>query len=168
MVGHHFHELFITALLYIFSLRNVFHRFVFIIGTSVVLAFRSMQRRRVRRLQLLRKITWRTGVLLMLGFCFLNYSPRDGPRRWNPGWLFWSDSLYVDVQWEFWKRRLWSLIMSPNYTHQSGTTASAAAFFFFFFSDVNAPVQLGNAALEQQTCSRSAIFWQFCHLFSGS
>ncbi|TNM99731.1 hypothetical protein fugu_012764 [Takifugu bimaculatus] len=59
--------------------------FVFIIGTSVVLAFRSMQRRRVRRLQLLRKITWRTGVLLMLGFCFLNYSPRDGPLSWS--WL---------------------------------------------------------------------------------
>ncbi|XP_074532015.1 heparan-alpha-glucosaminide N-acetyltransferase isoform X1 [Halichoeres trimaculatus] len=52
--------------------------FVFIIGTSVVLAFRSMQRRGVSRLQLLRKITWRTAVLLLLGFCFLNYSPRDG------------------------------------------------------------------------------------------
>ncbi|GLD56090.1 heparan-alpha-glucosaminide N-acetyltransferase-like protein [Lates japonicus] len=54
--------------------------FVFIIGTSVVLAFRSMQRRGVSRLQLLRKITWRTVILLMLGFCFLNYSPRDGPQ----------------------------------------------------------------------------------------
>nr|XP_020501780.1 heparan-alpha-glucosaminide N-acetyltransferase-like isoform X2 [Labrus bergylta] len=53
--------------------------FVFIIGTSVVLAFRSMQRRGVSRLQQLRKITWRTGILVMLGFCFLNYSPRDGP-----------------------------------------------------------------------------------------
>uniref|UniRef100_UPI0037E8D68B heparan-alpha-glucosaminide N-acetyltransferase n=1 Tax=Semicossyphus pulcher TaxID=241346 RepID=UPI0037E8D68B len=52
--------------------------FVFIIGTSVVLAFRSMQRRGVSQLQLLRKITWRTVVLVMLGFCFLNYSPRDG------------------------------------------------------------------------------------------
>ncbi|XP_018536506.1 heparan-alpha-glucosaminide N-acetyltransferase [Lates calcarifer] len=59
--------------------------FVFIIGTSVVLAFRSMQRRGVNRLQLLRKITWRTVVLLMLGFCFLNYSPRDGPLSWS--WL---------------------------------------------------------------------------------
>ncbi|KAM9344539.1 heparan-alpha-glucosaminide N-acetyltransferase [Symphorus nematophorus] len=59
--------------------------FVFIIGTSVVLAFRSMQRRGVSRLQLLRKITWRTVVLLMLGFCFLNYSPRDGPLSWS--WL---------------------------------------------------------------------------------
>ncbi|KAF7219587.1 heparan-alpha-glucosaminide N-acetyltransferase-like [Nothobranchius furzeri] len=54
--------------------------FVFIIGTSVVLAISSMQRRGVTRLQLLRKITWRTAVLMMLGFCFLNYSPRDGPR----------------------------------------------------------------------------------------
>ncbi|XP_028324856.1 heparan-alpha-glucosaminide N-acetyltransferase isoform X2 [Gouania willdenowi] len=53
--------------------------FVFVIGTSVVLAFRSMQRRGVSRLQLLKKITWRTAVLLGLGFCFLNYSPRDGP-----------------------------------------------------------------------------------------
>ncbi|XP_041866411.1 heparan-alpha-glucosaminide N-acetyltransferase isoform X2 [Melanotaenia boesemani] len=59
--------------------------FVFIIGTSVVLAFNSMQRRGVGRLQLLRKITWRTVVLVMLGFCFLNYSPRDGPLSWS--WL---------------------------------------------------------------------------------
>ncbi|CAG6017829.1 unnamed protein product [Menidia menidia] len=59
--------------------------FVFIIGTSVVLAFSSMQKRGVSRLQLLRKITWRTVVLMMLGFCFLNYSPRDGPLSWS--WL---------------------------------------------------------------------------------
>ncbi|KAF1375991.1 hypothetical protein PFLUV_G00225930 [Perca fluviatilis] len=59
--------------------------FVFIIGTSVVLAFRSMQRRGVSRQQLLRKITWRTVVLVMLGFCFINYSPRDGPLSWS--WL---------------------------------------------------------------------------------
>ncbi|XP_047206950.1 heparan-alpha-glucosaminide N-acetyltransferase [Girardinichthys multiradiatus] len=59
--------------------------FVFIIGTSVVLAFSSMQKRGVNRLQLLRKITWRTVVLMMLGFCFLNYSPRDGPLSWS--WL---------------------------------------------------------------------------------
>ncbi|XP_034464267.1 heparan-alpha-glucosaminide N-acetyltransferase [Hippoglossus hippoglossus] len=59
--------------------------FVFMIGTSVVLAFRSMHRRGVSRLQLLRKSTWRTAVLLMLGFCFLNYSPRDGPLSWS--WL---------------------------------------------------------------------------------
>ncbi|XP_061818002.1 heparan-alpha-glucosaminide N-acetyltransferase isoform X2 [Nerophis lumbriciformis] len=59
--------------------------FVFAIGTSVVLAIRSMQRRGVGRLQLLHKVTWRTLVLLMLGFCFLNYSPRDGPLSWS--WL---------------------------------------------------------------------------------
>ncbi|XP_051935899.1 heparan-alpha-glucosaminide N-acetyltransferase [Hippocampus zosterae] len=59
--------------------------FVFIIGTSVVLAFSSMQRRGVGRLQLLQKITWRTVVLLTLGFCFLNYYPRDGPLSWS--WL---------------------------------------------------------------------------------
>ena len=58
-------------------------RFVFIIGTSVVLAFRSMRRKGVSRAQLLRKLTWRTAVLMLLGFCFLNYSPRDGPRRWT-------------------------------------------------------------------------------------
>ncbi|XP_068182833.1 heparan-alpha-glucosaminide N-acetyltransferase [Antennarius striatus] len=57
--------------------------FVFIIGTSVVLAFRSLKKRAVSRLQLLRKISWRTIVLLMLGFCFLNYSPRDGPLSWS-------------------------------------------------------------------------------------
>ncbi|TNN30401.1 hypothetical protein EYF80_059447 [Liparis tanakae] len=38
-------------------------RFVFVIGTSVVLAFRSMQRRGVGRRQLLRKMSWRTVVL---------------------------------------------------------------------------------------------------------
>ncbi|XP_029962551.1 heparan-alpha-glucosaminide N-acetyltransferase [Salarias fasciatus] len=59
--------------------------FVFIIGTSVVLAFRSMQRRGASRRQLLRKTTWRTVVLFLLGFCFLNYSPRDGPLSWS--WL---------------------------------------------------------------------------------
>ncbi|XP_017279772.1 heparan-alpha-glucosaminide N-acetyltransferase isoform X2 [Kryptolebias marmoratus] len=59
--------------------------FVFIMGTSVVLAFSSMQRRGVGRLQLLRKSAWRTAVLLLLGFCFLNYSPRDGPLSWS--WL---------------------------------------------------------------------------------
>uniref|UniRef100_A0AAQ6IQ68 Si:dkey-192p21.6 n=1 Tax=Anabas testudineus TaxID=64144 RepID=A0AAQ6IQ68_ANATE len=59
--------------------------FVFIIGTSVFLAFTSMQKRGIKRLQLLRKITWRTVVLLLLGFCFLNYSPRDGPLSWS--WL---------------------------------------------------------------------------------
>ncbi|XP_077586209.1 heparan-alpha-glucosaminide N-acetyltransferase [Stigmatopora nigra] len=59
--------------------------FVFIIGTSVVLAFRSAQKRGLSRLQLLKKITWRTAVLLTLGFCFLNYSPRDGPLSWS--WL---------------------------------------------------------------------------------
>ncbi|KAA8577664.1 hypothetical protein FQN60_003418 [Etheostoma spectabile] len=64
---------------------DTFRGFVFIIGTSVVLAFRSMQRRGVSRQQLLRKITWRTVVLLMLGFCFINYSPRDGPLSWS--WL---------------------------------------------------------------------------------
>uniref|UniRef100_A0A8C6SHC6 Si:dkey-192p21.6 n=1 Tax=Neogobius melanostomus TaxID=47308 RepID=A0A8C6SHC6_9GOBI len=59
--------------------------FVFIIGTSVVLAISSMQRRGVGRWQLIRKVTWRTVVLLLLGFCFLNYSPRDGPLSWS--WL---------------------------------------------------------------------------------
>ncbi|XP_013875362.1 heparan-alpha-glucosaminide N-acetyltransferase isoform X2 [Austrofundulus limnaeus] len=58
---------------------------VFIMGTSVVLAFSSMQRRGVSRLQLLRKLSWRTVVLMMLGFCFVNYSPRDGPLSWS--WL---------------------------------------------------------------------------------
>ncbi|XP_062376297.1 heparan-alpha-glucosaminide N-acetyltransferase [Sardina pilchardus] len=54
--------------------------FVFIIGTSVVLAFSSMRRRGVGRLQLLRKLSWRSAVLILIGFCFINYSPRDGQR----------------------------------------------------------------------------------------
>ncbi|XP_017320515.1 heparan-alpha-glucosaminide N-acetyltransferase isoform X5 [Ictalurus punctatus] len=52
--------------------------FVFIIGTSVMLAFSSMRRKGVTRLQLLRKLSWRTVVLILIGFCFINYSPRDG------------------------------------------------------------------------------------------
>ncbi|XP_067092599.1 heparan-alpha-glucosaminide N-acetyltransferase [Osmerus mordax] len=59
--------------------------FVFIIGTSVVLAFSSMQRKGVTCVQLLRKLTWRTVVLMMIGFCFINYSPKDGPLSWS--WL---------------------------------------------------------------------------------
>ncbi|KAK7901694.1 hypothetical protein WMY93_018463 [Mugilogobius chulae] len=51
----------------------------------VVLAFSSMQKKGLGRSQLLRKVTWRTVVLLLLGFCFLNYSPRDGPLSWS--WL---------------------------------------------------------------------------------
>ncbi|XP_038816063.1 heparan-alpha-glucosaminide N-acetyltransferase [Salvelinus namaycush] len=52
--------------------------FVFIIGTSVVLAFTSMQKKGVSRRQLIRKLTWRTVVLILIGFCFMNYSPKDG------------------------------------------------------------------------------------------
>ncbi|XP_072533088.1 heparan-alpha-glucosaminide N-acetyltransferase [Salminus brasiliensis] len=59
--------------------------FVFIIGTSVMLAFSSMRRKGVTRLQLLRKLTWRTVVLMLIGFCFINYSPRDGLLSWS--WL---------------------------------------------------------------------------------
>ncbi|XP_052007439.1 heparan-alpha-glucosaminide N-acetyltransferase [Xyrauchen texanus] len=59
--------------------------FVFIIGTSVVLALSSMHRKGVTRFQLLRKITWRTIVLMLIGFCFINYSPRDGLLSWS--WL---------------------------------------------------------------------------------
>ncbi|XP_031434869.1 heparan-alpha-glucosaminide N-acetyltransferase [Clupea harengus] len=59
--------------------------FVFIIGTSVVLAFSSMRRRGVGRLQLLRKLSWRTAVLMLIGFCFINYSPKDGLLSWS--WL---------------------------------------------------------------------------------
>jgi len=57
---------------------NHLARFVFIMGTSVVLAFNSMHRKGVSWLQLLRKVTWRTIVLILIGFCFMNYSPRDG------------------------------------------------------------------------------------------
>ncbi|XP_029031579.1 heparan-alpha-glucosaminide N-acetyltransferase isoform X2 [Betta splendens] len=57
--------------------------FVFIIGTSVVLAFTSMQKRGVGRLQLLRKITWRTVALMVIGFCFVNH----GGRLLSWSWL---------------------------------------------------------------------------------
>ncbi|XP_063048172.1 heparan-alpha-glucosaminide N-acetyltransferase [Engraulis encrasicolus] len=59
--------------------------FVFIIGTSVVLAFSSMRRRGVGRVQLVRKLSWRTLVLILIGFCFMNYSPKDGALSWS--WL---------------------------------------------------------------------------------
>ncbi|XP_066549966.1 heparan-alpha-glucosaminide N-acetyltransferase isoform X2 [Amia ocellicauda] len=57
--------------------------FVFIIGTSVALAFSSMLRRGVSRTQLLRKLTWRTVVLFLIGVFFMNYGPRDGPLSWS-------------------------------------------------------------------------------------
>nr|XP_055025730.1 heparan-alpha-glucosaminide N-acetyltransferase isoform X2 [Misgurnus anguillicaudatus] len=59
--------------------------FVFVIGTSVVLSFSSMHRKGVPRLQLIRKLSWRTLVLMLIGFCFINYSPRDGLLSWS--WL---------------------------------------------------------------------------------
>lgn len=70
-----------THYVFVFDSNMVFNslaRFVFIIGTSVVLAFNSMHRKGVPWLQLLRKVTWRTIVLMLIGFCFMNYSPRDG------------------------------------------------------------------------------------------
>ncbi|XP_053168793.1 heparan-alpha-glucosaminide N-acetyltransferase-like isoform X1 [Hemicordylus capensis] len=57
--------------------------FVFIIGTSVALALHAMMKRGVSRIQLLRKLTWRTVILLVIGFCFLNYGPADGPLSWS-------------------------------------------------------------------------------------
>ncbi|KAL0964236.1 hypothetical protein UPYG_G00321180 [Umbra pygmaea] len=59
--------------------------FVFIIGTSVVLAFTSMRKRGVSRWQLIRKLSWRTAALILIGFCFINYSPKDGLLSWS--WL---------------------------------------------------------------------------------
>ncbi|XP_068115072.1 heparan-alpha-glucosaminide N-acetyltransferase-like [Hyperolius riggenbachi] len=57
--------------------------FVLIVGTSVALAFSSMMKRGVGRLQLLRKLTWRTLVLTISGVFFLNYGPADGPLSWR-------------------------------------------------------------------------------------
>ncbi|XP_069096296.1 heparan-alpha-glucosaminide N-acetyltransferase-like isoform X1 [Pleurodeles waltl] len=57
--------------------------FVFMIGTSVALAFIALLKRGVTRLQLLRKITWRTIVLMVIGLFFLNYGPADGPLSWS-------------------------------------------------------------------------------------
>ncbi|XP_018411417.1 PREDICTED: heparan-alpha-glucosaminide N-acetyltransferase-like [Nanorana parkeri] len=53
--------------------------FVFIIGTSVALAFSSLMKKGVHRFQLLRKLTWRTCVLMAIGVFFINYGPADGP-----------------------------------------------------------------------------------------
>ncbi|XP_069609209.1 heparan-alpha-glucosaminide N-acetyltransferase-like isoform X1 [Ranitomeya imitator] len=57
--------------------------FVFIIGTSVALAFSSMLKRGFHRSQLVRKLTWRTCVLITIGVFFLNYGPADGPLSWS-------------------------------------------------------------------------------------
>ncbi|XP_060096966.1 heparan-alpha-glucosaminide N-acetyltransferase-like [Heteronotia binoei] len=57
--------------------------FVFIIGTSVALAFHAMTKRGVSRMQLVRKMTWRTVVLFVIGICFLNYGSADGPLSWR-------------------------------------------------------------------------------------
>ncbi|XP_063814810.1 heparan-alpha-glucosaminide N-acetyltransferase-like isoform X2 [Pseudophryne corroboree] len=57
--------------------------FVFIIGTSLALAFSSMLKRGVHRYQLLRKLTWRTCILMAIGVFFLNYGPADGPLSWR-------------------------------------------------------------------------------------
>ncbi|XP_036591414.1 heparan-alpha-glucosaminide N-acetyltransferase-like [Trichosurus vulpecula] len=57
--------------------------FVFILGTSVGLAFHVMRRRRVRNVQLFRKVAWRTVVLIVIGVLFLNYGPADGPLSWR-------------------------------------------------------------------------------------
>ncbi|GCB64323.1 hypothetical protein scyTo_0004584 [Scyliorhinus torazame] len=57
--------------------------FVFIIGTSVALSFNSMLRRGIHRLQLLRKLTWRTIILLLIGAFYINYGPADGSFSWE-------------------------------------------------------------------------------------
>ncbi|XP_067828430.1 heparan-alpha-glucosaminide N-acetyltransferase [Heptranchias perlo] len=57
--------------------------FVFIIGTSVALSFSAMLRRGIHRLQLLRKLTWRTIILLLIGAFYINYGPADGPLSWE-------------------------------------------------------------------------------------
>ncbi|XP_061490562.1 heparan-alpha-glucosaminide N-acetyltransferase-like [Rhineura floridana] len=40
-------------------------------------------KRGVSRIQLLCKLAWRTVILLVMGFCFLNYGPADGPLSWS-------------------------------------------------------------------------------------
>ncbi|KAG8435025.1 hypothetical protein GDO86_013114 [Hymenochirus boettgeri] len=57
--------------------------FVFIIGTSVALAFNSMLKKGATRCKLLFKLTWRTCVLFAIGVFFLNYGPADGPLSWQ-------------------------------------------------------------------------------------
>ncbi|XP_053548861.1 heparan-alpha-glucosaminide N-acetyltransferase-like [Bombina bombina] len=57
--------------------------FVFIIGTSVALAFSSMLKRGVNRCQLLRKLIWRTLVLILIGIFLFGYDPAYGPFSWS-------------------------------------------------------------------------------------
>nr|XP_014352684.1 PREDICTED: heparan-alpha-glucosaminide N-acetyltransferase-like [Latimeria chalumnae] len=60
------------------TVADVMPWFVFIIGTSVALAFNAMLRRGVKRVQLLHKLTWRSLVLILIGVFFINYGPADG------------------------------------------------------------------------------------------
>ncbi|XP_023677192.1 heparan-alpha-glucosaminide N-acetyltransferase isoform X2 [Paramormyrops kingsleyae] len=58
-------------------------RFVFMIGTSIIFTFHSMWKRGMSRLQMLRKIFNRSLKLILIGFCFLNYTPKDGLFSWS-------------------------------------------------------------------------------------
>lgn len=61
----------------------LFSRFVFIMGTSIALALGSMLRWGSSKWKVLRKIVWRSFVLILLGVIVVNPNYCLGPCEWN-------------------------------------------------------------------------------------
>ncbi|NWS69644.1 HGNAT acetyltransferase, partial [Crotophaga sulcirostris] len=61
----------------------LFSRFVFIMGTSISLSLRSMLRRGGSKWQVLRKILWRSFLLILLGIIVMNPNYCLGPLSWD-------------------------------------------------------------------------------------
>lgn len=61
----------------------LFSRFVFIMGTSIALALGSMLRWGSSKWKILRKIIWRSFVLILLGIIVVNPNYCLGPCEWN-------------------------------------------------------------------------------------
>lgn len=61
----------------------LFSRFVFIMGTSIALALGSTLRWGSSKWKVLRKILWRTFVLILLGIIVVNPNYCLGPCEWN-------------------------------------------------------------------------------------
>ncbi|NWH60623.1 HGNAT acetyltransferase, partial [Geococcyx californianus] len=64
-------------------LSALFARFVFIMGTSISLSMRSMLRRGGSKWQVLRKILWRSFLLILLGIIVMNPNYCLGPLSWD-------------------------------------------------------------------------------------
>lgn len=61
----------------------LFSRFVFIMGTSISLSLSSMLRRGSSKWKLLRKILWRSFLLILLGIIVVNPNYCLGPCEWK-------------------------------------------------------------------------------------